>query len=148
MEDFGTLNIYHLSEADRDKAIALMEKVFTLEQGIPKDYLPVKNKIQKSWGIREKDKLLALAIAWWDGEIWHWGRYAVDPDYRGQGLGKQLARYSLKALLEEDAEEIHIEARDITVSLLRKMGARIVGETFDFYGRVTPMRLYGKDFRK
>ncbi|WP_291783789.1 GNAT family N-acetyltransferase [Cecembia sp.] len=147
MEDFGTLNIYHLSDEDMEKAIALMEKVFTIEQGIPRDYLPVKNDIQKSWGIRKNNRLLALAIAWWDGEIWHWGRYAVDPDYRGKGIGRQLAGHSIKALFEEDAEEIHIEARDITVNLLSKMGARIVGESFDFYGRVTPMRLSAKDFK-
>lgn len=147
MKEFTALNIIQLTEENRDKAIALMEKVFTLEQQIPKDYLPVKVYPQMSWGILQNGELVALAIAWWEGDIWHWGRYAVDPGLRGKGLGKRLAHVSLKALFEAGAKEIHIDARDITVELLGKMGARAVGETFDFYGRVTPMRLNAKDFK-
>jgi len=147
MEDLTTLNIIQLSEENKEKAIALMEKVFTLEQQIPKDYLPVKVYPQMSWGILQNGELLALAIAWWEEGLWHWGRYAVDPGLRGKGLGKRLAHVSLKALFEAGAKEIHIDARDITVDLLSKMGARAVGETFDFYGRVTPMRLNAKDFK-
>ncbi|MGY6741456.1 MAG: GNAT family N-acetyltransferase [Cecembia sp.] len=147
MEDLTTLNIIQLSEENKEKAIALMEKVFTLEQQIPKDYLPVKVYPQMSWGILQNGELMALAIAWWEGNIWHWGRYTVDPSLRGKGLGKRLAHTSLKALFEAGAIEIHIDARDITVDLLSKMGAKVVGETFDFYGRVTPMRLNAKDFK-
>jgi predicted GNAT family N-acyltransferase len=140
------LNIVCLSESHQKQAINLMVKVFTLEQDVPADYLPVREHPQKSWGIWDKNELIALSIAWKEDDLWHWGRYAVDPDWRGKGLGKQLAYQSLKDLFDIGVEEIHIDARDITLKLLSQFGAKVVGETFDFYGPVTPMRLYVRDF--
>ncbi|PSL07209.1 GNAT family N-acetyltransferase [Cecembia rubra] len=146
MEDYEDLIIVQLSDAQMALAIELMEMVFSLEQNIPSSYLPVKFLPQKSWGAFHKQKLIALATAWWEGNIWHWGRYAVAPDWRGKGIGKKLAEQSIKELLDDGVNEIHIDARDITVSLLSKLGAKIIGETFDFYGNVTPMRLTNQDF--
>lgn len=146
MEGYEDLNIVRLSETQIPLAIKLMENVFTLEQHIPASYLPVKLFPQMSWGAFHEQKLIALATAWWEGEIWHWGRYAVDPQWRGKGIGKKLAHVSMTELFDSGAKEVHIDARDITVNLLSKMGARVIGETFDFYGNVTPMRLSLQEF--
>ncbi|MFD2200726.1 GNAT family N-acetyltransferase [Shivajiella indica] len=124
----------------------LMVKVFTLEQKIPEDYLPVSIYPQNSWGIISQNNLIALCIAWKEEELWHWGRYAVDPQWRGKGLGKRLAFRSLNEMFESGVEEIHIDARDITLKLLTQFGGKVIGESFDFYGPVTPMRLRAKDF--
>jgi len=123
-----------------------MVKVFTLEQNVPAGYLPVLIHPQKSWGILDQNELIALSIAWKEDDLWHWGRYAVDPLWRGKGLGKQLAYQSLKDLFDTGVEEIHIDARDITLKLLSRFGAKVIGDTFDFYGPVTPMRLNVQDF--
>lgn len=40
-----------------------------------------------------------------------------------------------------------IEAWDVTVNLLLGMGARIVGEPYDIFGKVTPMKLSPIDFQ-
>jgi predicted GNAT family N-acyltransferase len=140
------LNIVCLSESHQEQAINLMVKVFTLEQNVPAGYLPVLFHPRKSWGILDQNELIALSIAWKEDDLWHWGRYAVDPLWRGKGLGKQLAYQSLKDLFDTGVEEIHIDARDITLKLLSRFGAKVVGDTYDFYGPVTPMRLNVQDF--
>jgi predicted GNAT family N-acyltransferase len=140
------LNIVCLSESHQKEAINLMVKVFTLEQNVPAEYLPVRVDPQKSWGILDQNELIALSIAWKEDDLWHWGRYAVDPLWRGKGLGKQIAYQSLKDLFDTGVDEIHIDARDITLKLLSRFGAKVVGKTFDFYGPVTPMRLHVRDF--
>jgi predicted GNAT family N-acyltransferase len=140
------LNIVCLSESHQEQAINLMVKVFTLEQNVPAGYLPVLIHPRKSWGILDQNELIALSIAWKEDDLWHWGRYAVDPLWRGKGLGKQLAYQSLKDLFDTGVEEIHIDARDITLKLLSRFGAKVVGDTYDFYGPVTPMRLNVQDF--
>lgn len=147
MEGYEDFNIVRLSETQIPLALKLMEKVFTLEQNIPASYLPVKFFPQMSWGAFHEEELIALAIAWWEGDIWHWGRYAVEPNWRGKGIGKKLAHISMSELFDSGAKEVHIDARDITVNLLSKMGARVIGESFDFFGNVSPMRLSIQDFR-
>ncbi|RZS97228.1 GNAT family N-acetyltransferase [Cecembia calidifontis] len=147
MEGNEDLKIFRLSDDQIPLAVGLMEKVFTLEQYIPESYLPVNLFPQMNWGVFHGERLIALAIAWWENEIWHWGRFAVDPEWRGKGIGKKLIQISLKELFDAGAKEVHIDARDITVNLLSKLGARVIGNTFDFYGNVTPMRLSIHDFK-
>ncbi|SCC66984.1 GNAT family N-acetyltransferase [Kosakonia oryziphila] len=76
----------------------------------------------------------------------HWGRFCVDPAYRGLGIGKKLALTSLQdAFLE--CSEVIIDAREITVNLISQFGGKVTGEARNFYGMpVTPMRLEKKRF--
>ena len=47
-----------------------------------------------------------------------------------------------KEIFDLDAEEIYIEARDVTVNMLRKFGCKVTGEAEDFYGEpVTPITI-------
>lgn len=142
----SSINIAVLSDHHFNDALLLMQKVFFEEQHIPVDYLPVKIFPQISWGIFKGDTLIGLSIAWKEDDLWHWGRYAVHPQWRGKGLGKKLAQVSLSDLFQKGAQEVHIDARDVTLKLLLQYGAKVVGDTFDFYGPVTPMRLMAVDF--
>ncbi|MDX5477190.1 MAG: GNAT family N-acetyltransferase [Cyclobacteriaceae bacterium] len=141
-----SLNIEVLSDDHLIDALLLMQKVFFEEQQIPVDYLPVKIFPQISWGIFNGDSLIGLSIAWKEEDLWHWGRYAVHPQWRGKGLGRKLAQVCLSDLFQQGAQEVHIDARNVTLKLLLQFGAKVVGDTFDFYGPVTPMRLKAVDF--
>ena len=46
------------------------------------------------------------------------------------------------------AETIHIEAREVTVGILQKLGGKIIGAPTDFHGDpVTPMVMMKRDFQ-
>ncbi|MGY6520520.1 MAG: GNAT family N-acetyltransferase [Mongoliitalea sp.] len=135
-----------LNPQDSEKVLSLLAEVFEKEQAIPVEYLPVPFPVQKGYGLWIGPQLVGVAIIWFDGAIWHWGRFAVHPQLRGMGWGKKLAYFSLQSFFQEVSEELMIEARDVTVNLFLGLGARVVGEPYDIFGKVTPMKLSPSDF--
>ena len=63
-------------------------------------------------------------------------------NFRGYQIGSSLARFSLHELFAQSVAEIHMDARDIIVKTLNRMGGLVVGDSMPFYrGTVTPMIL-------
>ena len=70
-----------------------------------------------------------------------------DEKLRGQGLGKKLVTASLTDLFQMGLEKITIDARDITVNLILKLGGKTVGVKTSFYGHpITPMEIHKNNF--
>ncbi|MEP1033109.1 GNAT family N-acetyltransferase [Ekhidna sp.] len=130
-------------------AYDFLESVFSREQHIPKELIPLKSKDQHWWCAKKNDVIVGTVAAWNEQGDWHWGRLAVDPNQRGLGLGKMLALHSFKDLFALGIQEIMIDARDITVGLLESLGGKVTGSTVEFYGfPITPMKLKKDDFIK
>nr|WP_300003103.1 GNAT family N-acetyltransferase [uncultured Cedecea sp.] len=125
----------------------LLLHIFTEEQNIPEELIPISENYQSKWWVaRAGEYLLGAVACWQENEQYHWGRFCVDPAYRGLGIGKKLALKSLQDMFLECSEVI-IDARDITVNLIRQFGGEVTGEARNFYGMaVTPMRLEKKRF--
>ncbi|MEQ6166413.1 GNAT family N-acetyltransferase [Ekhidna sp. MALMAid0563] len=141
------LPVNRLDESSLHNAYAFLETVFTHEQQIPKELIPLKFEEQFWWCIQSDGRIAGTAAAWKDGKEWHWGRLAVSVHQRGKGLGKKLAVQSFGDLFQMDIQEIIIDARDVTVKLLQSIGAEITGRTTEFYGiPITPMTLKKEDF--
>lgn len=121
---------------------SLINDTFADEQSIPEDLIPLSADINQKWWLARSGEYVLGAVAAWEQEgEWHWGRFAVDNRFRGLGIGKALARYSLVQTLE-DTNQVHIEARDTTVNIVKALGGEVIGDRFDFYGMpVTPMCL-------
>ena len=133
----------------RKEVFDFLETVFSREQQIPKELIPLAHEDQHWWCIKMNGKIIGSVAAWKINSEWHWGRLAVDSKQRGLGLGKQLAVGSLSQLFDMGIDEIVIDARDITVKLLESLGGKIVGPTETFYNHpITPMRITAPDFRK
>lgn len=121
----------------------LIKHVFSGEQGIPEDLIPLDPTLPVVWWVARCGEYVIGAVACWELEgEWHWGRYFVDANFRGYGIGKKLAVASLTDIFANIADYIVSDARDTTVVILNQLGAEVIGEATDFYGSpVTPMRL-------
>ena len=141
------LEVEKLEKSSLSDAFEFLESVFTQEQHIPKELIPLNFDEQFWWCIQSKGHIVGTVAAWKDGIDWHWGRLAVDMDHRGYGLGKKLAIRSFNDLFHADIKDIVIDARDITVSLLQSLGAKVIGPTTEFYSiPITPMILTKDEF--
>ena len=109
----------------------------------------VQNKTP-TWYCAELNGIPAGTVAvWQEGSETHWGRFAVQPDLRGRGIGKALVRYSLEQSFSRGIDRICMEAREATVHIICKMGGRITGEAVPFFvGTVTPVEISAADFAK
>lgn len=145
------MNEYILRPAipsDMDGILALQLAVFSGEQKIPPEDIPLSDSLQPRWWCAERDGQLAAAVAAWkeDGVV-HWGRFAVQSHLRGQHIGTALARRSLEDLFRDGAEVIHLTARESTVRIFRKLGGIVTGEPIPFFeSTVTPLILRKTDY--
>ena len=122
--------------------------VFTGEQGIPSDMiaLPPERKPQW-WCAADGARVIGTVAAFEENGEVHMGRFAVRPDCRGRRIGPRLVRYAMEDLFSQGVAEFHMEARDVTVKILRALGGEVTGEPFAFYaGMVTPMIMRREHF--
>lgn len=125
-----------------------LEAVFSREQQIPKELIPLSYSEQHWWCIKKDGIIIGSVAAWKIDAEWHWGRLAVDSQQRGLGLGKELAIGSLRQLFDMGIDQVVIDARDITVKLLKSLGGKTTGTTETFYNHpITPMVIHQRDFR-
>jgi predicted GNAT family N-acyltransferase len=139
--------VEQLNQEFYDAAILFIETVFYNEQNIPKELLLLENDHQKWWCIRNSDEIVGTVAAWKIKSEWHWGRFAIHKKLRGLGLGKRIAIKSLDELFQIGIEKVIIDARDITVEIVLKLGGEITGKKTNFYGSfITPMKIQKKNF--
>ena len=143
----STFKVEQLNQELYNSAILFLENVFYQEQNIPKELIPLESDIQKWWSIRSSDEIVGIVAAWKVKSEWHWGRLAIHEKLRGFGIGKKLAIKSLDELFQMGIEKVKIDARDITVEMVLKIGGRITGRKVSFYGYpITPIEINKNDF--
>jgi predicted GNAT family N-acyltransferase len=140
--------IERISENYMEEAIKLAIEIFTNEQSIPAELVPVNDDLKPIWWCaRVGEDIIGVIAAWKEKDKWHWGRFAIDKRLRGIGIGQKIAIFSLKEIFNSYADEIYIEARDVTVNMLMKFGCKIIGKAENFYGEpVTPIILSKSNF--
>lgn len=132
---------------DMTGIVGLLTDVFTGEQRIPSQMIPLPPETQPQWWCAEQGGAVIGAVAAWreEDEV-HLGRFAIRQDCRGQHVGSRLAKYAVADLFRQGYEELHAEARPLAVKLLCAMGARVSGPGSDFFeGTVTPVVLRRED---
>ena len=140
-------NIERLTPELYSPAVLFLENIFYKEQNIPKKLIPLENENQEWWCIRSSDEIVGIVAAWEINSEWHWGRLAVHQKLRGLGIGKKLVIKSLDELFQMGIEKVKIDARDITVEMILKIGGKIIGNKGNFYGHpITPMEIEKRDF--
>ena len=57
----------------------------------------------------DDDKLIGTALGAWDGWRAHFARLAVNPEYRRQGIGRELVKRSKKLLKQRRAKRVYAD---------------------------------------
>ncbi|WKK82275.2 GNAT family N-acetyltransferase [Marivirga arenosa] len=147
MSEFNNINVSRLSNRDEDKIYAFLDLIFNREQNIPIDLIRIKSEKIFWWGIKNDEEIIGVAATWIESGEWHWGRFSIHPELRGQGYGEKLASFSIKESFNYNIDHLVIEARDAVVPLIQKMGGTIIGETQPFYSEnITLMKLEKRNF--
>lgn len=140
--------IRHPTKEELPQVLDLQNRVFHGEQQIPlDDPAEFLAKNPRFWCADQNGKIVGIVCAWKEDGKTHCGRFAVEPELRGQKIGGQLVRKFFDDLFAEGEEELYMEGREVTVKLVTGMGGKIVGETVPFYaGTITPMILRREDY--
>lgn len=135
------MTVRKANDTDMKAIMQLVQDVFEGEQGIPRQMHPIPEEKQPQWWCAESDgEIIGSMAAYLEDGNWHLARLAVSPKARGMGIATKLSKRALEALFDRGVTEVHMEARDITVHLMGKLGAEVAGEAFPFFqGNVTPM---------
>lgn len=129
-------------------ALELATKVFSHEQSIPEKLLNISKDLNPIWWCARIDmEIIGISASWIEKNEWHWGRFAINTRLRGLGIGKQMAIFSLSETFNMGAEEISVEARDVTVGIIEKLGGKVTGKPIKFFGgTITPMTITKSNF--
>ncbi|GAA0177178.1 bifunctional helix-turn-helix transcriptional regulator/GNAT family N-acetyltransferase [Clostridium sediminicola] len=143
MNDDRKIIFEKLSSNYYESAMNLVMDIFNKEQNIPKELIPISQKyLPMWWCIRIGEDIIGVVACWIENDMYHLGRIAIDKKFRKLGIGKKIIINSVEAIFRLGGEEIYLEARDITVKILQKIGGEIVADSVDFYGEpVTPVIL-------
>ena len=127
--------------ADMDEVYKMAADIFEGEQGIPRDLNPIPPENHPQWWCAEAGgRLAGVAAAFVEGDYWHNGRLAVAKEMRGRHIATELLKTAAAFAFDQGADAVYMEARDITVSIVKKLGGRVIGEPVPFYeGTVTPV---------
>jgi len=125
--------------------IGLVSDVFYNEQGVPREMNPLPEEKSPVWwcSVDDAGKIVGGLCAWTEenGEK-HFGRFVTAPEMRGRQIGTQLMKSALEDAFSNGAEAVHLDARDKTVRIICRLGGRVTGEPFEFYGSLcTPVTI-------
>ena len=137
------MTIRQASTADMAEIMTLVEQVFSDEQNIPRELIPLPAEREPRWWyIRQDGRIAATVALYRDGEEWHMGRLAVAPGLRGGHIATQLLKVAIPAAFATGIDVIRTDCRDTTVHILQKFGGEIAGKTEVFFkGNITPVIL-------
>ncbi len=142
------MNIY---KATHDEFVLLEDisgEIFESEQGIPKSLTHIENeKNPQWWYVLDNETIVGTICAYFDNDEWHMGRIVIIPSKRNKGIATKMIRFALVDLFMHDVDTVYLEARDVTVHMLEKMGGEVIGESFEFYGdQCTPVVIKKEDY--
>lgn len=138
-----------VSEEELDNIMDLVIRTFTGEQDIPYEMNYIPSEKNPQWFCAEENgKIIGTVVFFREDEMWHAGRFALEPEYRGKHIGTQLISFAFTEMFGIGMKETVMEARPATVHILTKLGAQVTGEQFPFYRETcTPIRMMREQFQ-
>jgi ribosomal-protein-alanine N-acetyltransferase len=94
------------------------------------------NPASRCWVAELDGKIVGMIVVWLIVEEAHVATLATHPDFRRQGIGKQLLAHALRQLLAEGAQSSFLEVRESNVAaqeMYRKFGYVVSGRRRRYY---------------
>ena len=130
------LNFRAMTSDDADAVAALEEKVFAMPWSREDFWREMRNELAE-YVVGELDgKIIAYAGAWVSFEQAEVMHIAVEPDFRGQGVGTLLFGELITAVKERGAKSITLEVRPsntVAIKLYESFGLKSVGRRRGYY---------------
>ncbi len=144
------MNIYKATYNEYVLLEDISGEIFESEQGIPKSLTHIEDdKHPIWWYVLDNEIVVGTICAYFDNGECHMGRIAIIPSMRNRGIATKMIRQALEDLFSQGINIIYLEARDITVHMLEKMGGVVNGRAFEFYGdQCTPILIRKENYRE
>jgi predicted GNAT family N-acyltransferase len=124
---------FHIERVDwkehQTELEAIRDKVFVVEQGIPKE-IESDGQDPEAWHFIgfHQGEAVACARLLYNGKI---GRMSVLPQYRGLHFGRMMLDYIVSSASELGISRLYLHAQAHAAGFYRRAGFEVQGEPFD-----------------
>ena len=142
-EDITAKDIYYLKSGTKDKeliddALSIRKEVFVKGQNIKEEDEHDGHDFdlnRKHYVLYKDGKAIATMRAWFNENKVILQRFAVLPEYREKGIGRELFSFVLKNILSNDEiTKIEFHAQAYLENFYKEMGFSPVGKEFEEFG--------------
>lgn len=146
--EIAMLEIRKIQQSEIPLVMKKIGDIFYLEQGIPKNLNYIDSQYHPQWwGAFQDSRLLGTVASYIENNLCHMGRITVEKELRGQHVGTALIVFALNELFKQDVPEVFLDAREITVHIILRLGGKIIGKEHPFYkGTCTPVSITKDEF--
>ena len=94
------------------------------------------NAASRSWVVELDGRVIAMLVGWFIVDELHVATIATHPEFRGQGIGREILLYALRSAKEEGAIKSFLEVREgneIAQKMYRSFGFVEDGRRKEYY---------------
>lgn len=120
-EDLSGLTIRKMILGDLEQVVAIDQISFSLPWPARSFQFEVTdNEASRCWVADFDGRVIAMLVGWFIVDELHVATIATHPDFRGQGIGKEILLHALRSAKEEGAIKSFLEVRESN-EVARKM---------------------------
>jgi ribosomal-protein-alanine N-acetyltransferase len=125
-EDLSGMVIRKMTLDDLEQVVAIDQVSFSLPWPARSFRFELTdNEASRCWVAELDGRVIAMLVGWFIVDELHVATIATHPEFRGQGIGREILLYSLRAAKEEGAVKSFLEVREsneIAQTMYRSFG--------------------------